>query len=190
MANHPGPLHYLNAGLSGPGARDALNWYDDVREGCELAAAEYGRTVKYVASVVAVLSPRVHVSRNALLARAYLASGSTAGVLGSVRASLENFEATGTIRGPKTRAFAAAILGDSSAVVVDVWVQRALGGVWEAERMEGKRYDRAARVVRSLAGRVGVSPREAQAALWYGVRAARPGDTPATARLRVDRAPL
>ena len=177
------PLAYMRAGLSGPCAGLALDWYDDVREGCEAFSAAHGLPLERVAGVLAVTSPRVQVERNAVLAKRVLLDGVGAfDGLPSVRVSLRRYLDTGEIRGPKVGAFYRAILGDSAAVVVDTWVQRGLG---HEGRMEGRRYKRAADAVRSLSGRCGVTPREGQAALWYGARAAA-GWTGGVSRLRID----
>jgi len=185
------PLRYMRAGLSGPGASEALGWYADVLDGVETYLDRTGLPVpvETAVGVLSVTSPRVTVLHNARHTDAVLrrlAAGEdpteAPGLLPSVRASLEHYLDTGRIRGPKTHAFARAIAGDTDAVVVDVWVQRGLGHEGE---MRGRRYKRAAAVVRGLASRLGVSPREGQAALWYGARAAA-GAGGGTSRLRLD----
>ena len=186
----PAPLRYLREGLSGPEGCLALRWYDDAREGCDVFAREHGLPLARVVTVLALCSPRVSVGQSAVLARSVLTWGldRTGGLLPCVRASLARYLATGVVgarpdRACKVRAFASAILGDPDAVVVDVWVARGLGVVHA--HLDGPRYRRAADVVRSLAGRVGVSPLVGQAALWYGVRRAA-GHVGGVSRLRID----
>jgi hypothetical protein len=176
------PLRYLREGLNGPHRAVALDWYADALEGCEIFAARHGIPLERVVGHLAVTSPRVDVARNASLAAQSLLEGPDGLYLPSHVASVRHFDATGEIRGPKTRAFYHAILGDPSAVVVDVWVARAIG---ETGRLEGARYKRAENVIRSLAGKVGISPREAQACIWYGARAAA-GYVGGVTRLRID----
>lgn len=176
------PRAYLRAGLS---ARGYLgDWYADVREGCEVFSARHGIPLETVAGVLATTSPRVHVRKNMELARRVLLFGSKPeSLLPSAWAATAHFLETGEIRGPKTSAFARAILGDREAIVVDVWVARALG--IDGQRLAGRRYSDAADTVRALARCEGIAPREAQAALWYGARRAW-GRYDGGSRLRID----
>lgn len=72
------------------------------------------------------------------------------------------------LRGPKTRAFAQAIAGDPSAVVVDVWMCRAAG--IDPDRLTPRVYALVAADVEHLAAVHGESPRTMQALLWTRAR--------------------
>jgi hypothetical protein len=72
------------------------------------------------------------------------------------------------LRGPKTHAFARAIAGDRSAVVVDVWIARAAG--LDPNRLTPKQYAAVAADVEHLAPIYGEHPRTLQALIWARVR--------------------
>jgi len=82
------------------------------------------------------------------------------------KASLElGYEA---LRGPKTNAFARAIAGDESAVVIDVWMCRAAGcGVDSPNKTQ---YTEMSEAVAKVAERFQMTPRTAQALIWIMVR--------------------
>lgn len=180
----PAPAEVLRAGLSTRDGADPATWYPSVRAECLAFSAAEGVPFRRVVAVTALLSPRVEVARNGVFAARYLiatrdgAADPWEGIntVPSVKRSVEVWEAAGgekgpgpygLIKGPKVAAFARAIEGDDSAVVVDVWVARAI-------RLKGrparKNYQRAVEQIERLAQREGVSPRVAQAALWYGAR--------------------
>ena len=147
------------------------SWYAVAGASVRAYAAEVGADPSFVAGVLAVTSPRVHVRWNAIYADHYIRTGTEhPRLMASVRAALRHYVATGEIRGPKTRAFRDALLGDPDAVVVDVWTGRALGALDEG-RLEGKRYDAAADRIRRAAKRLRWTPAETQAAIWTGARA-------------------
>lgn len=148
----------------------ARDWYSVAGASLRSYADLVGASPERVAGILAVTSPRVQVAWNARYADLYLRTGTVhPRILTSVRAALAHYEATGEIRGPKTRAFKDALLGDPSAVVVDIWAARALG-IADDGRLEGKRYDEAADRIRRVAKRLRWPPAETQAAIWAGVR--------------------
>ena len=161
----PGPLACARAGAS---ERD---WYARAELSIRAYATERGFDPARVADVLSLTSPRVSVSRNVRIARHYLETGApTSDTMWSVRAALAHYEDTGEIRGPKTGAFARALMGDPDAVVVDVWVLRAfdLRG-WKS--LTPKRYRDVSARIRRLATVLGWTPVECQAAMWTGIRA-------------------
>ena len=152
-------------------ARDGAeyrNWYgialDDVMTLSYANEWEIGAT----AAALALFSPRVTVKRSVTYAVHYMRTGEILPtVMRGVRASVEHYERTGTLRGPKTDAFRRAILGDQDAVVLDTWMAKAL-------RIDGKRFE-AKRVRESAERRVVYvahmmdwTPAETQAAIWSG----------------------
>lgn len=93
------------------------------------------------------------------------------------------------LRGPKVRAFYANITGDADAVTVDVWAVRAARGdqacvpdgrgrlrYADDGTVSAREYREYADVYRRAARRLGVTPRECQAAVWVAVRGVRPTD--------------
>ena len=160
----PGPMDLARQGVKG---RD---WYARARASIEAYAARHGFTVPCVCSILAITSPRVHVSRNVAMADHYLRHGTyPPGSMPLVRRSLDRYEATKTFGGIKSNAFARALWGDPNAVVVDVWMIRAFGrGDWPS--MTDRRYRRIAGWIRGIATRLDWPAAEAQAAIWTGCR--------------------
>jgi len=81
---------------------------------------------------------------------------------------LRRYLDTGAVTGPKTGPFHRAVLGDPDALVLDVWISRALGVPQEALTRKDVRAKAVARfgaVARSL----GWSVAETQAAVWTSV---------------------
>lgn len=156
--------------LANEGREDGEGWYDAAHETIKAYAAAAGTTVARVADVLALTSPRQTVTRNVQLASQYLETRSTAGMLPSVIRALEHWEATGEIRGPKTRAFSYALQGIPDAVVIDVWMIRAIPSLDASKSLTRKRYRDAATIVREVAAEVGMSPAATQAAIWVAVR--------------------
>jgi len=142
------------------------DWYARAHNSVMGLANELSIEPKRVADVVAITSPRVHVKKNWAMARHYLEHGEALSMtMRNIRISLSHYEKTGQILGPKTSAFAKALMLDPSAIVLDVWMAR-LFGVGEME----VRYKRVRvpllRRVRAVAGHLGWTPAETQAALW------------------------
>lgn len=151
------------------------DWYDRAHASIARYCAHhpwpegFRPTVGDVADVLAITSPRVRVARNVRLTREYFESGSLgpAGVLPGVLRSLEVWQATGAVLGPKTRPFARALRGDGSALVLDTHMFQAYGHpAGRVPRVAERR--RIARSVRSVAGRLGWKVAETQAAVWAG----------------------
>jgi len=148
--------------LAGEHGRD---WYDETREAVTDLAYILDVQPQYLADVLAITSPRVQVRRNIRIAVRYIKEGTLDGVLPGVRTALAHYEETGEIRGPKTSAFAAALMGDPEAIVLDVWMARALG-VDQAKFSSAKVRREAERRVRKVARRLGWAPAQVQAAIW------------------------
>lgn len=128
------------------GAADR-HWYDTARTTINTLASHYIVTPEYAASIAAVLSPRISVSRNVTLLTAFLSTfhwkpeppitcsdmisslsgfASDHGVLPATISALRHYLTTGRIRGPKTSQFAAALAGNDNACPLDIWMARAL----------------------------------------------------------------
>jgi hypothetical protein len=71
------------------------------------------------------------------------------------------------LSGPKVRAFYRALLGDTTAAVVDVWVARAAGWVGE---LKPRAYALVASALVAAARAVRVSVARFQAVVWVAVR--------------------
>lgn len=163
-------------------------WYPHAfREAARLAALA-GCSVERAAGVIAALSPRAFWGLNLVWAARVL-DASAAGLQGPPLVSTRANRATAwsiatgaadlEALGPKTAVFARAILGDMTAVTVDVWAKRAALGdmtadatVTEQDRTEmTAAYRRAARILE-------ITPRDLQAVVWLAVRGLKPSDPP------------
>lgn len=155
------------------------SWYDDARDYIWSETERNGWDMSRFIDVFAILSPRVSVVRNWEGTVEYFRSGKLPyGFIKSTRAALAHYESTGEIRGRKTSAFALALHGDTTALVLDVWMARAPGvGERVVTRLDNIRaaHRRIAAVGRAL----GLSVRDTQAAVWWGVcltNGVRPGN--------------
>ena len=72
------------------------------------------------------------------------------------------------LKGQKTNAFAKAIAGNEDAVVIDVWMLRALG--IEKKTPTQSQYKEMADAVTAVAVKHGMTPRAMQALIWIVVR--------------------
>ena len=71
--------------------------------------------------------------------------------------------------GPKTKAFAANIIGDDHAVTVDVWAAR-IAGITEEQLARVGVYEAVAHGYRLAAKRAGITPAQMQATTWVVIR--------------------
>lgn len=77
------------------------------------------------------------------------------------------------LNGPKTCRFFRNITGDEHAVTIDVWGKRiATGGMDDSAPLPGHDYNSLEGAYQVAASRLGISPRDLQAALWCHVRGA------------------
>lgn len=120
-------------------------------------------------AVFAITSPRVSVLQNWRLAVQYMATRSTTGMMGSTIQALYKWEKFRRIDGPKTYAFYQALLGDPNALVLDVWMARALQVEHKHVTNKGPAAT-AKRRVGHVARHFGWSIAETQAAIWRGIR--------------------
>jgi hypothetical protein len=74
----------------------------------------------------------------------------------------------GALKGMKTNAFAKAIAGDEQAVVIDVWMLRAVG--IEKKTPGQAQYNLLVEAVKKTAFDFGMTPRAMQALIWIVVR--------------------
>lgn len=149
------------------------DWYQTAYQSIVSSCAEFGVDPQAFTLTLAVLSPRVSVQQNVRLAVGWHMFETEPTVMRSVRTSFEWLVGSGyrraSIRGPKTGAFADALLGDPEAVVLDVHMGYVLNV--PHSKLGGKAIlAEASKRIRWVARRLGATPREAQAALWCAQR--------------------
>ena len=158
-------------------------WYGDDAETLLSHLVTLGApTREHAAAVVAHLSPRTSWGRNVSGAVAMVVGGELAarreGCMGAniarAAAALRSTTPLDTLCGPKTNAFARNLLGDRTAVTVDVWAARiALGTVVsdpETTLSKVGVYAAVAHCFRLAARRAGVDPTTMQATTWIVAR--------------------
>lgn len=153
--------------LAGAEYRD---WYRYAQAEIRFSATSLDISADKLAALLAVCSPRVSVKRSIRFALMLLKrpNDKPADMMSTVYAAVRHWQRTGEIRGPKTGPFAKALLGDLSAVVLDVWMAVAFGVphvAWNRRKLRTIAQDR----VRQAARVLGWRPAEVQAAVWAAV---------------------
>ena len=147
----------------------ASKWYVDAERIAEKVADNLGTTLEVGASVVSAFSPRERWSVNVARAIAY-SLGQEVTCLKNNLVMANNALTLGfkALNGLKTNSFAKAIAGDEDAVVIDVWMLRAVG--IEKKTPGQTLYHELANAVRTAAFEYGMTPRAMQALIWIVVR--------------------
>ncbi len=164
------------------------DWYGAANEiACQLGA-EYGFTTAQAAGAIAAMSPRVSWPQNVRDADTLLAWAERARdepdapyephwslPIQAFRVNIEKAiecltaaDPLTVLNGPKQRAFYRNITGDNQCVTVDVWATRA--ATRGARDQPGSAYADIERAYQRAAKRVGVAPRDFQAAVWLALR--------------------
>lgn len=147
----------------------ASKWYVDAERIAEQVARNLGKTLEVGATVVSAFSPRERWSVN--VARAIQFSlGEEVTCLKNNIVMANNALTMGfsALKGMKTNAFAKAIAGDEQAVVIDVWMLRAVGIEKKTPSQSG--YNELVSAVKTVAFEFGMTPRSMQALIWIVVR--------------------
>lgn len=147
----------------------ASKWYVDAERIAEQVARNLDTTLEVGATVVSAFSPRERWSVN--VARAIQFSlGEPVTCLKNNIVMANNALTLGfsALKGLKTNAFAKAIAGDEQAVVIDVWMLRAVGIEKKTPSQSG--YSELAEAVKKVAFEFGMTPRAMQALIWIVVR--------------------
>jgi hypothetical protein len=147
----------------------ASKWYVDAERIAEQVARNLDTTLDIGATVVSAFSPRERWSVN--VARAIQFSlGEQVTCLKNNIVMANNALTMGfdALKGMKTNAFARAIAGDEQAVVIDVWMLRAVGIEKKTPNQSG--YKELSDAVKTVAFEFGMTPRSMQALIWIVVR--------------------
>ena len=149
----------------------ASKWYVDAERIAEKVAENLNTTLEVGASVVSAFSPRERWSVNVARAIAW-SLGQDVACLKNNLVMANNSLTLGfqALKGLKTNAFAKAIAGDEQAVVIDVWMLRAVG--IEKKTPNQTLYFELVDAVKKVAFDNGMTPRAMQALIWIVVRGA------------------
>ena len=147
----------------------ASKWYLDAENVARDVARNLDTTLEIGATVVSAFSPRERWARNVVNAVTFSLGEPVTALGNNIRMANAGltlgFDA---LKGQKTNAFARAIAGDENAVVIDVWMLRALG--IEKKTPSQSQYKEMASAVTIVAGIHGMTPRAMQALIWIVVR--------------------
>ena len=152
--------------------REGRAWYRNARRTILAMADASGVTKRCAGGVVAAMSPRTHWSRNLHVAGEILAGRTPSGVfrasLVKARAILAGAKPLCVLGGNKVRAFYRALVGDRTAVVIDVWILRALG--LRSRAPTDRLYLRIAAAFTTVARRLRIAAADLQAVVWVTTR--------------------
>jgi hypothetical protein len=147
----------------------AAKWYLDAERVAEQVAKNLNADLEVGASVISAFSPRERWTNNVEKAVAFSLGKPVTGLSNNLKMAEKalklGFDA---LNGAKTNAFARAIAGDENAVVIDVWMLRALG--IEKKSPTLIQYKEMARAVRIVSAEFDLTPRTCQALIWIIVR--------------------
>jgi hypothetical protein len=148
------------------------DWYANARHEAKTMARTHRTTEAVAAGVIAALSPRIHWVRNLAVARLVLARRKVIGIfranLSKARRILAGAKPLRVLSGLKTRAFYRAIMGDSTAAVVDVWMLRAVN--YTNDKLREPEYLRISAAMALAASIIGTTVAHLQAVVWTVVR--------------------
>src|SRR5574338_342165 len=143
-------------------------WY--LRHGttCRDIAIDYGYSTEQIVAALAIMSPRVHWSRNVNMTRELAATGHTTGLkrnIAKAKLALASDDPLSLVTGQKTSRFAQNLLGNLEPVTVDVWALRC-AGLRDTESVNVTDYRRIEESFRSVAARRSLEPAVVQAIAW------------------------
>jgi hypothetical protein len=147
----------------------ASKWYMDAERVAAQVARNLDSTLEVGATVVSAFSPRERWTNNVTKAISFSLGNHIPGFKNNMLMA-NNAIAFGydALKGLKTNAFAKAIAGDEQAVVIDVWMLRAVG--IEKKTPSQSQYNDLANAVKKVAFDYGMTPRAMQALIWIVVR--------------------
>jgi hypothetical protein len=149
----------------------ASKWYVDAEKVAHEVARNLDISLEKGASVISAFSPRERWTTNVAKAIAFSLGQDVVGLSNNLKMAnsslLLGYQA---LKGLKTNAFAKAIAGDENAVVIDVWMLRAVG--IEKKTPNQTLYFELVDAVKKTAFDFGMTPRAMQALIWIVVRGA------------------
>ena len=168
---------HMNKYGMGYAVKHGKEWYPSAWNTCRSIADRFDTTPKRVAAVMAVTSPRARWSTNVAATVAIIGdhhAGKGFGTYGILRANetkairiMTSRYYANIITGPKVSVFYDAICGDENAVTVDSVMSQAAGyGADVSPRIR----EEVTTACWQIADVFGLSPRDAQAAVWCAFR--------------------
>ncbi len=147
---------------------DFQDWYPRAQREIATVCDFENWSINRFVDILALTSPRCSIRRNVRITLQYLNSGVLFhNVMRGIRASIDHWTAENKIRGPKTEAFRRALLGDESAIVLDVHMASAFG-IPQKAMYRRSTWKRCESLVRKVARELNLPIRDAQACLWAG----------------------
>lgn len=153
-----------------PQTRDeGHRWYPDFKRFCRRRGAELGVSTGTYAGIFAATSPTTSYAANLTITEAVIAGRrKVMAAHGAAPKIAEGAAPLDALRGPKVRAFYAAIMGRKSGdVVIDRWMVRVCGRPDNAVKTEYKRMSAA---IIAAAALFNVDKHHFQATLWVDIR--------------------
>jgi hypothetical protein len=147
----------------------ASKWYADAEKVAHEVARNLDTYLEVGASVVSAFSPRERWTTNVAKAISFSLGNDVPGFKNNmVMANNSLTLGFKALKGMKTNAFAKAIAGDEQAVVIDVWMLRAVG--IEKKTPGQAQYTELVNAVKKVAFDFGMTPRSMQALIWIMIR--------------------
>ena len=160
----------LAQSITGQALTDALAWYNEAQAFAKHLTTLTPWSLEVAASVVSSFSPRNKWARNKAQALQFAMGVNPKGLKNNLRmAQASTRHGFAALNGLKTNAFARAIAGDMSAVVIDTWMVKA-AGLDSSKSLSKRKYLTLAAAVTALALGMGWDNAQAQAAIWCAIR--------------------
>jgi hypothetical protein len=156
--------------IKGQALADAMAWYCEAQAFAKHLTTLTPWTLEVASSVVSSFSPRNKWANNKAHALSFAMGVNPKGLKNNLRmAQASTRLGFGALKGAKTNAFARAISGDMSAVVIDTWMIKA-AGLDSTKSVNKTQYATLAAAVCRVAHAMKWDNAQAQAAIWCAVR--------------------
>ena len=160
----------LARSINGQELAAALTWYCEAQAFAKHLTTLTPWSLEVAASVVSSFSPRNKWATNKAHALQFAMGVNPKGLRNNLRmAQASTRLGFNALNGMKTNAFARAIAGDMSAVVIDTWMIRA-SGLDSAKGVNKSQYATLAAAVCRVAYAMKWDNAQAQAAIWCAIR--------------------
>lgn len=145
------------------------DWYKKSGEVISSICDKYGWDKQFFIDILALTSPRVSVTRNMYIAKEFMVTKQIpTHIIPSVQKSIQTYLDEGKINGPKTSEFARALKGEQDAIVLDVWMAKALQVPQEIfSSVNHKQRKESVKRIKKVSENLGWTLAETQAAIWY-----------------------